>query len=53
MGWGRTKSSKEIKIRRQTCEEQAKDRVGKQEGGYEWTKIVEKMRLVKMHEAKP
>ncbi len=25
MGWGGTKSSKEIKIRRQTCEEQAKD----------------------------
>jgi hypothetical protein len=26
LGWGRTKSSKEIKIRRQTCEEQAKDK---------------------------
>lgn len=30
-----------------------RQRVGKHEGGYEWTKIVEKMRLVKMHEAKP
>ncbi len=30
-----------------------RQRVGKQEGGYEWTQIVEKMRLVKMHEAKP
>jgi hypothetical protein len=26
LGWGRTKSSKEIKIRRQICEEQAKDK---------------------------
>lgn len=25
MGWGGTKFSKKIKIRRQTCEEQAKD----------------------------
>ncbi len=30
-----------------------RQRVGKQEGGYEWTQIVEKMRLVKMPEAKP
>jgi hypothetical protein len=53
LGWGRTKSSKEIK-RRQTCEEQAKDKeLENKKVDMNEPKLLKKMRLVKMHEAKP